>query len=82
MSARTFLNSRYTGYDGENIIFWSDWLKLCFSKFLIEGESFGGKRPLGNSGWENILMEELEEHNTSVDQVIEYLFLDKQYLSE
>jgi len=52
-----------------------DWLRAAFTAFLNEGESFDGKRPLGNSGWENELEMKLSvAGGITIDDVIAHLF--------
>lgn len=36
-----------------------DYLRALLSKLWADGESFGGKRPFGNSGWEHDLYQPL-----------------------
>lgn len=46
-----FLDSKYSGYDGDYPT-WRHYIATLLTTLYVENESFSGKRPLGNSGWE------------------------------
>ena len=51
-----------------------EYLVTLLSVLWDEGESFSGKRPLGNSGWEYELLDPLEEYASSkqsADQMVQ-----------
>tara|TARA_Y100000034_G_scaffold137002_1_gene218252 strand:+ start:9492 stop:9776 length:285 start_codon:yes stop_codon:yes gene_type:complete len=72
MSALSFLNSKY---DPDNTdLTWHNFLRLSLMELLREGEGFSGKRPLGDSGWDSYLEDQLSEHNTNIEAVVNTIF--------
>ena len=59
---QTFLNM--PGADGEAT--WKDWIIEVLLTLVAEGEGFSGKRPLGNSGWEDCLAADLTIINPKI----------------
>jgi len=51
-----------------------DYLKVLLSTLWEEGESFSGKRPFGNSGWEYELLDTLEIHDIPEQDRIAAIF--------
>jgi hypothetical protein len=48
-------NTRMCHWDVDGEVTINDYLKTLLLALLAEGECFSGKRPLGNSGWEDAL---------------------------
>jgi hypothetical protein len=53
--------------DAENV---REYLKALLTELWREGESFSGKRPFGNSGWERELLENIEDHTLDPESAI------------
>jgi hypothetical protein len=81
MSALTFLDAKYRGHDGEYET-WAHWLQAACTNAIHEGESFSGKRPCGNSGWEGPLDHALTQHSTDINQVMQVVFNLERYYND
>ncbi len=55
------LDIRFDSDAGNNITI-RDYLRILLETLWCDGESFSGKRPFGNSGWESELYRPLVKH--------------------
>jgi hypothetical protein len=53
---------------------WRGWLRECMASLISSGDGFSGKRPLGNSGWLNDLIECLAEYDLTVVDLLAVMF--------
>lgn len=69
-----FLSMRAVFDDGP----WKEWLASILKDLIEKGEDFDSKRPYGESGWESVLADNLEEAgNVKISELVEYIFRDK-----
>lgn len=52
-----------------------DYLKACLGRLIKYGENFDGKRPLGNSDWENNLYDAIVESGLATDEKSAHIIL-------
>jgi hypothetical protein len=52
MDAKEILGLKISSCDFDNELTVLEYLKALLTALMKEGESFSGKRPFGNSGWE------------------------------
>lgn len=55
-------------------ISWREWFKTVFIDLCENGERFDGKRPMGYSSWQLSLMDSLDEHKISIQDIAKLLF--------